>query len=106
MLKERNNLFKELQRDKTNKMTCAPSKDSDQPGYPPSLISLRCTHEKKLGSLAILRATAKSLVRLGGYSGRSESSLGPYVILLVLSCAGSNIIPGITINPINDCDRK
>ena len=28
--------------DKTNKMTCAPSKDSDQPGHPPSLISLRC----------------------------------------------------------------
>ena len=23
--------------DKTNKMTCAPSKDSDQPGHPPSL---------------------------------------------------------------------
>ena len=24
--------------DKTNKMTCPPSKDSDQPGHPPSLI--------------------------------------------------------------------
>ena len=24
--------------DKTNNMTCAPSKDSDQPGHPPSLI--------------------------------------------------------------------
>ena len=24
--------------DKTNKMACAPSKDSDQPGHPPSLI--------------------------------------------------------------------
>ena len=23
---------------KTNKMTCAPSEDSDQPGYPPCLI--------------------------------------------------------------------
>ena len=28
-------------RDKTNKMICAPSEDSDQPGHPPSLISLR-----------------------------------------------------------------
>ena len=28
--------------DKTNKMTCAPSNDSDQPGHLPSLISLRC----------------------------------------------------------------
>ena len=28
--------------DKTNKMACAPSKDSDQPGHPPSLIILCC----------------------------------------------------------------
>ena len=26
--------------DKTNKMTCAPSKDSDQPGHPTSLIKV------------------------------------------------------------------
>ena len=26
--------------DKTNKMACAPSEDSDQPGHPPSLISV------------------------------------------------------------------
>ena len=25
-------------RDKTNKVACAPSEDSDQPGHPPSLI--------------------------------------------------------------------
>ena len=37
--------------DKTNKMTCAPSEDSDQPGHPPSLI-IHCPHEKRLGSLA------------------------------------------------------
>ena len=47
-------------RDKTNKMACAPSEDSDQPGHPPSLIrvfavdaqadlSLRCPHEESLG---------------------------------------------------------
>ena len=30
-----------LQHDKTNKMTCVPSEDLDQPGHPPSLISLR-----------------------------------------------------------------
>ena len=28
---------------------CAPSEDSDQPGHPPSLISLRCPHEVSLG---------------------------------------------------------
>ena len=30
----------EPQHYKTNKMTCAPSEDSDQPGHPPSLISV------------------------------------------------------------------
>ena len=28
----------ELPHDKTNKVACAPSEDSDQPGHPPSLI--------------------------------------------------------------------
>ena len=28
----------ELPHDKTNKMTCVPSEDSDQPGHPPNLI--------------------------------------------------------------------
>ena len=32
----------ELQHDKINEMTCALSENSDQPGNPPSLISLRC----------------------------------------------------------------
>ena len=32
--------------DKTNKMTCAPSKDSNQPGHPPSLC---CKSEEGLG---------------------------------------------------------
>ena len=31
-------LLYEPPHDKTNKMTCAPSEDSDQPGHPPSLI--------------------------------------------------------------------
>ena len=30
--------------DKTNKMTCAPSKDSDQPGHPPGLIRVFAVH--------------------------------------------------------------
>ena len=36
-LKQRQN---ELQHDKTNKMTCAPSEDSDQPDWSESLVSL------------------------------------------------------------------
>ena len=31
-------LIIEAPHDKTNKMACAPSEDSDQPGHPPSLI--------------------------------------------------------------------
>ena len=34
----------ELHRDKTNKITCAPSEDSDQPGHPPSLIRVFAVH--------------------------------------------------------------
>ena len=33
----------EPKHDKSNKMTCEPSEDSDQPGHPPSLISHHCT---------------------------------------------------------------
>ena len=33
--------------DKTNKMACAPSKDSDQPGHPPSLIRVFAVRMKK-----------------------------------------------------------
>ena len=39
----------ELPHGKTNKVACALSEDSDQPGHPPSLISLRCPHEESLG---------------------------------------------------------
>ena len=38
----------ELPHDKTNKMTCAPSKDSDQPGHPPRLIWIFAVRMKKL----------------------------------------------------------
>ena len=33
--------------DKTNKVACAPSEDSDQTGHPDQ--SLRCPHEESLG---------------------------------------------------------
>ena len=38
----------ELPRDKTNKMAVRPAK-TNQPGHPPSLISLRSPHEESLG---------------------------------------------------------
>ena len=34
-------------RDKSNKMACAPSEDSDQPGHPPSLIRAFAVRMKK-----------------------------------------------------------
>ena len=37
----------ESQHDKTNKMTCAPSEDTDQPGQPPSLIRVFTVRMKK-----------------------------------------------------------
>ena len=38
MLPCKNKKKKEPPHDKTNKVACAPSEDSDQPGHPPSLI--------------------------------------------------------------------
>ena len=48
-----------------------PSEDSDQPGHPPSLISLRCPHEESLGPYTCIptERTVKTLIRLGGCPG-------------------------------------
>ena len=62
--------------DKINKMACAPSEDSDQPGQPPSLIRVFAVRMKKAWVLSYpLRA---QLV----FAGRT-------VILLILSWGGS-----------------
>ena len=56
----------EMPHGKTNKMVCAPSEDSDQPGHPPSLIkSLRCALIRKLRTQAFFMQTAKTLIRPG-----------------------------------------
>ena len=55
---------------------CAPSEDSDQPGHP-------------LRTQAFFMRKAKTLIRLGGCPGWSESSLGAQATLFVLSCRGS-----------------
>ena len=54
----------------------ASSEDSDQPGHPPSLLSHRCALNAKLRTQAFFMRTAKTLIRLGGCPGWSESSLG------------------------------
>ena len=68
----------ESQHNKTNKTTCAASKDFDQPGHLPSLISLCYPWRAQ-----------QRLISLGRCPGWSESSLGAHVILFVLSCSGS-----------------
>ena len=51
--------------------------------------SQRCSPEAKLGPKLPTERTAKTLIRLGGCPGWSESLLGTKVILLVLSWGGS-----------------
>ena len=56
---------------------CLPSKDSDQPGHPPSLIRVFAVGMKKawVGPYLPIERTAKTLIRLGGCPGWSESSM-------------------------------
>ena len=58
--------------DKPNKMACAPSEDSDQPAHPINLVRVFAVHMKKVW----VERTAKTLIRLGGCPGWSESSMG------------------------------
>ena len=60
--------------DKTNKMTVRPAKT-----------------QISLGTQAFFMRTVKTLIRLGGCPGWSESSLGAHATLLVLSWGGSYV---------------
>ena len=97
------NMKIEPRHDKPNKMICAPSEDSDQPGHPPSLIRISAVRLKQTWALSYpvcaqrrlwsdwveCPGWSETLIRLGGCPGWSESSLGTKVILLVLSWGGS-----------------
>ena len=50
-------------------MACAPSEDSDQPGHPPSLISLHCPHENLGFAVLDLPSNAAMYFTWQGYSG-------------------------------------
>ena len=58
-------------------MTCAYSEDSDQPGHPPSLISVLAVRLKKVWTLAIHKVHRENSDQTGQVPGWSESSL-PY----------------------------
>ena len=81
----------ELPHDKTSKMVCVPSKDSDQPGHLPSLIRVFTVHS--VGSWAPNVSSCGQQILwsdwVDGRPGWSESSLGAKIILLVLSWGGS-----------------
>ena len=74
--------------DKTNKMTWAPSEDSDQPGHPPSLIRV-FTVAKDLSFLQTDREDSDQIVWLPRLI---RVFAGTQVILLVLSCCDSYYI--------------
>ena len=79
----------EPQHDKTNKMTCASSEDSDQPGCPPRLIRVFAVRSMGSQGPNVSSCGQRRLISLGGCPGWSESSLGAHVILLDLSYCGS-----------------
>ena len=67
--------------DKTYKVACAPSEDSDQPGHPPRLIGVFAVRMKKSWVLCYPLSAQRRLIRLSGCPGWSEFSLGAYAIL-------------------------
>ena len=57
----RNKYTNEPPHDKTNKMVCAPSKDSDQPGHLPGLIRVFAVRVKKVQVLSYLLSAQQRL---------------------------------------------
>ena len=55
--------------DKTNKMACAPSEDSDQPGHPPCLIRVFAVPMKKTWVLSYPLSAQRNRISLGGCPG-------------------------------------
>ena len=58
-------IFRERRRSKTDKMACAPSKDSNQPGHPSSLIRVFAVRMKKAWVLSYPLSTQRRLDQTG-----------------------------------------
>ena len=87
--------------DKTNKMACAPSEDSDKPGHPLSLIRVFAQWVAKEPSF--LHADREDSDQTGRMPRLIWVFAGPFTILLVLSRAGSfSIAFRIIQNDLND----
>ena len=76
--------------DKTSKMTYAQRKLRSAWASAQYDQSSLCEHSVQLRIQAFFLRTVKTLIRLGGCPGCSESALGAQVIFMFLSCAGSN----------------
>ena len=63
---------------KPTKWVCAQQRLGSAWASAQSDQSLRCLHEESLGPLLAIKRTAKTLIRLGGCPGWSESSLGAH----------------------------
>ena len=75
------NSIYELPHDKTNKMTCTPSDDSDQPGHPPSMTRVFAVHSKVAKEPSFLHADSEDS------DGQADLSLrwARVILLLLLS---------------------
>ena len=69
----------EPEHDKSNKMNCAPSEESDQPGH--STKSDQHLRWTLYGTHCFFVRAANTIIRLGGCPGWSESALGAQFIL-------------------------
>ena len=85
---------------------CAPSEDSDRPGHLPSLIRVFAVRIKKAWVLSYPLSAQRSLIRLGGCPGWSESSLDAHVSMLVLSWGCLFSLGTVLIQPDHCIDQK
>ena len=74
---------------KPTKWSVRPAKTQVSPGIRP-VWSVFAVCMKKPWVLSCSLSAQRRLIRLGGYAGWCESSLGAQIILLVLSCCSSN----------------
>ena len=81
----------EPQHDKTNKMTVHPAITQISLGSAQPDQSFHCALNEKLRIQGFFMRTAKTRISLGSCPGWSESSLGTHIILLILSCCGSDV---------------
>ena len=76
-------------RDKTNKMACAPSEDSDQPGHPPSLIRVFVVLQWVAKDPSFLHADSEDSDQTWRMLRLTRVFAGRTTTLLVLTSGGS-----------------